>query len=159
MQGPLMRISIGPAHCYAEWWGHTLVLKATLSLRVHTTVEAWNVCMLLRWRLSLHEGHIYWQLLFYAQYKYGWKMRECYGWLITAFTSLAASRGFQVLAGSGLWHMIMDTGRYREERSCNDSERIYCCVCFIAQQDIRKAFTIHHKTVDMLEKYNKHTGN
>lgn len=161
MQDSLTLISIGPAHCYAEWLGHTLVLKAAWSLSVHTTVAAWNVCMLLRPRLSLHEGHIYWELLSYARHKCGGKTGKCcYGWSITAFTSLATSRGFQVLAGSGLWHMIMCTGRYQEERSCNvKCENLLLCECFIAQQEIRKVFMICHKTVDMLAKYNKHTGN
>lgn len=38
-------------------------------------------------------------------------------------------------------------------------ENLLLCECFIAQQEIRKVFMICHKTVDMLAKYNTHTGN
>lgn len=155
-----MCISIGPAQGYAEGWGHTLVLKAAWSLSVHTPVATWNVCMLLRWRLSLHEGHIYWQLLSYVQHKYGGQTRKCYGWPVTAFTSLATSRRFQVLASSCL--VTHDYGHRRVLRRKELQwkwENLLLCECFIAQQEIRKVFMICHKTVDMLAKYNKHTGN
>lgn len=85
MQGPLMHIPIGPAHGYTEWWGHTLVLKAAWSLSVHTTLAAWNVCMLLRRRLSLHEGHLLYtdNCCFMHKKNMAEKTRKCcYGWLV-----------------------------------------------------------------------------
>lgn len=156
-----MRISIGPAHCYAEWWGHTLVLKAGWSLSVHTTVAAWNVCMQLRRRLSLHEGHIYWQLLSYAQHKYGGKNMEMLLRMIDHSLHVSCHQK-RVSGFSRFWPVTHDYGHRRVPRRKELQwkwENLLLCECFIAQQEIRKVFMICHKTVDILANYNKHTGN
>lgn len=71
--------------------------------------------------------------------------------------SLATSRGFQV--SNWFWPTWPWTqeGREKEER-CNESEAVLLCECFIAQQEIKKAFGISHKAVVMLDKYNENTG-